>query len=147
MSNVTKQAGIALIEVVIALLILGVGIVTLVQFQADLVQNRTVINQRARAVQLAESKLESLRHFAVINTTPDYPAYEDIATGTANVSATSANYTLAWTVTENTEPPYKTIVVVVSWVDLVGEPQSVTLNTIVGRVNPALSGTIIQGLP
>jgi len=140
------QKGASLIEVLIALLILATGIVALVKFQGSLLQSRTLVNQRSVAVQLAESKLEELRHFSVIATTPGYTAYEDIASGTSSIAGVSAIYTMTWTVTENTNPSYKSITVTVTWTDPTGGAQSVTLNTIVGSVDPALSGTIMQGL-
>lgn len=142
----SKQAGVTIIEVLIALFILAAGLVALLKFQSNLLQNRGLVSQRSEAVSLAENKLEDLRHYVTINTTAGVKAYDDIAGGSSSFSGTSTSYTLTWTVAESTDPPYKAITITVTWTDAAGGSQSVTLDTIVGKVDPAMSGTIMQGL-
>lgn len=147
MFKMNQQSGVSLIEVLIALVVLAGGIVALIKFQAHLSQNRGIINQQSEAVQIAESKLEELRHFSVLTTTPGATAYDDISGGSTNVAGVSATYSLSWTVTDNTDPPHKVIVVTVSWTDPAGSAQSVMLTTIVAPADPSVSGRIMQGLP
>lgn len=142
-----KQQGVSLIEVLIALLIFAVSIAVLVKFQSNLVQSQTSVNQRTLAVQIAESKLEELRHYSVLTTTVGYSAYEDIVSGSSSVVSPSTTYGVVWTVTDNASPPYKTLTVTVTWTDPSGVAQSVTLSSIVGQTDHTLSGTIVQGLP
>lgn len=141
-----KQQGISLIEVLIALLVLAGGIITLAKFQGDLLRARVDLNQQSQAVMLAQNKIEDLRHYTVINTTGGKKAYDDIASGTSTVSGTSTTYTVTWTVTDNSSPPHKVVRVTVSWTDSKNVAQSVTLDSIVGKVDPTTSGQVTQGL-
>ena len=141
-----QAKGLSLIEVLIALLILVAGFVVLVRFQADLSRNTTMINQQLTAKTLAEDKLNELRHFSVINTTPGATAYADIVSGSASTLKQRILYTTTWTVTEADTPPRKTIRVSVTWTDQTNTARSITLESIVGRTDPFISGSISQSL-
>ena len=138
---------VGLVEVLIALLILAIGILLIVRFQGTTFENRAVLNQRNEALQLAQDRLDQLRHYEVIDTTAGKAAYEDIASGSTTVAKTSTTYTVTWTVTEQTAPDHKVIQVTVTWTDRKNTAQSISLSTIVGKVDPSSSGTIMQGLP
>src|SRR3990167_4268763 len=92
--------GLSLIEVLIALLILVAGFVVLLRFQADLSRNTSMINQQLTAKTLAEDKLNELRHFSVLNTTPGATAYADIISGNVVTEHQGVQYTTTWTVTD-----------------------------------------------
>lgn len=138
---------VGLIEVLVALLILAIGILLIVRFQGTTFENRAIINQRNEALQLAQSRIDQLRHYQVLDTTSGKVAYEDIANGSESVTKASTIYTVSWVVTEQTSPDYKVIQVTVTWTDRDNVAQSITLSTIVGRIDPSSSGVIMQGLP
>lgn len=142
-----KNAGITLLEVLIALAILSAGIIALVKFQGDLMRNRVVLSQESEALMLAQDQMESLRYYQVLNTTAGYIAYQDKATGTSTVTKPTATYTVAWTITPNTAPDYLTATVTVTWTDPMNVTQTTTLNSIIGRIDPATSGQVISNLP
>lgn len=142
-----NQVGVTLLEALIALLILSAGILALVKFQGDLMRSRTVLTQESEALQLVQDKIEDLRYYQVLSTTAGFRAYQDIVSGTQTVTKPTATYTLTWTITDNTAPDYKTAVVTVTWVDPTNVTQTTTLSTIIGKVDPAVSGNVTQNLP
>lgn len=141
-----KQVGLTLIEILIAMAILAGGIVVIVKFQGDLMRNLGATQQQAEAISLAESKLNELRNYTVIESGGSGTAYDDISSGSETVSNNSTTYTTTWNVTNVSDPPHKVIQVTVSWSDSAGQTQSVTLESIVGEVDPAKSGEVMQGL-
>lgn len=142
-----KQRGLSLIEILIALLILAAGVIALAKYQGDMVRNRAEVNQQNYAMELAQDKIENLRHYEVITTTAGKKAYDDIVNGTSSVVGVSATYTLTWTVTDNVSPPYKTVRVTVTWTDSTNTSRTITLDTVIGKVDPVTSGKATQALP
>lgn len=142
-----KQRGITFLEVLIAMVILSTGLLALIQLQGDLLRHRSGLSQETEALMLVKDKIEGLRYYQVVNTTPGYTAYQDIANGTQTVTKPTATYTLTWTVTNNTAPDYKTITVTASWVDNRNVTQTTTLTSIVGKIDPTTSGNVMKNLP
>ena len=140
------QIGAGLLEAMIALFVIAAGIVVLMKFQAEILHHRGYLSQQSEAVQLAENKLDDLRNYSVIATTSGSKAYDDIVSGSSTATGASTSYTLVWTVVEFLSPPYKTINITVSWVDSSGATKSVSLSSLVAKVNPVNSGVIMQGL-
>ena len=72
-------------------------------------------------------------------------AYDDIASLADETVAgytTNTTYTLSRTVSQAYGNGVKSLRVAVSWVDRNGQPQQVELDSIVARVDPALSGAL-----
>ncbi len=142
-----KQRGITFLEVLIALVVLGAGVVALVKFQGDLMRNRIELSQETEALMLAQDQMESLRYYQVLPTTAGYIAYQDKVTGTTSVVKTTATYTVAWTITSFTAPDYLTAVVTVTWTDPMNISQTTKLDSIIGKIDPAVSGSVMASLP
>lgn len=142
-----KQRGITLVEVLIALAILAAGIIALVKFQGDLMRNRIELSQETEALMLAQDQMESLRYYQVLNTTAGYIAYQDKVSGSTALTRTTTTYTVTWTVTAFTAPDYKTATVTVTWTDPMNVTQTTTLNSIIGKIDPAVSGSVMASLP
>ena len=138
--------GVSLVEILIALLVLALGIAVLVRFQGGVLRSRGIVSQHNEAIQLAEDRLGQLRNYSVLNTTTGKNAYQDIANGTATVAKASTTYTVTWVVAELTDPDHKTVTVTVTWVDSQGVSHNIALSSIIGKINPASSGTVMQGL-
>lgn len=116
--NNPNQKGFSLIEVMIAVLILGIGILAVSKLQGTLIKSGADANERSTAASLVQRKADDLRRFIHITTSeatvPDVwsdtitsplsVAYKHIATNKggliANDSITIGNieYDLAWAV-------------------------------------------------
>lgn len=141
-----QQHGMTLVEVLVALLVLSVGVVALVKFQSDVIRNQNIVNQHSEAIAIAKNKLDELRKFEVIATTTGKTAYDDIVDGTSTVSGTNASYSLSWTVVDVTDPPHKKVTVTVTWTDHHNTSRSISMESIIGKVDPNTSGTVSKNL-
>ena len=138
-----KPAGQTLIEVLITILIIGVGVIALLLYQNYLSYDFSVAKQRNDATALATNQIEILRDFHVIDDTTGYDSYQDIASGTSTATISNTIYTLTWTVTAFTNPTYKRIDVSVQWTDRNAGAQTVRLVSIVAGVDPLYSAIVM----
>ena len=60
----TRQRGVALLEALIAFLVLSIGLLALSRLQTHLRTNADAARERSEAVRLAQTDIESLRVFA-----------------------------------------------------------------------------------
>lgn len=157
-----RQKGFGLLEILITLVVLGVGIVGLVAMS----KSGLIMSQDGRryetAMRLAESKLDEFRNFnSVVTATAPLTAYNQISSASAAVTMSGDPYSLTWTVTnqylngsnwQNTAPVgyrlsypgRKAITVSVSWTDSEGHVQTLQL---AGNVSPieSLSSAQLDG--
>lgn len=157
-----RQKGFGLLEILITLVVLGVGIVGLVAMS----KSGLIISQDGSryetAMRLAESKLDEFRNFnSVITATAPLTAYNQISSASASVTMSGDPYSLTWTVTnqylngsnwQNTAPVgyrlsypgRKAITVSVGWTDSEGQAQTLQL---AGNVSPieSLSSAQLDG--
>ena len=141
-----KKRGFTLIEVLISLAILAIGVVVIVKFQGDLLRNMGSTQQQSEAVSLAENKLNELRNYVVLTTAEGTPSYEQIVNGTQTTTNNNTTYTTTWVVTTVASPPYKTVVITVSWTNSENATESVSLESIIGAVDPTKTGAVMHGL-
>lgn len=132
--------GQGLIEIMMTLLLIAGSIVALLRFQSYLGYSNNLSNQQATATQLAVTRIETLRDYSQLTGSN---SYANIASGTSSFTGANATYTIAWTVTPNTNPTYKRITVTVTWTDQYGTSQSISLVSIVAQIDPQYSATII----
>lgn len=144
--SIARQTGATLLEILIALIILMTGVLIMTKFQSDITRSRSSINQQSEAMLIATNKLDGLRHYVVLNSAAGSPAYEDISSGNSTVTGMNGTYNLNWTVTENMTPSYKTIRVTVTWTDQSNQTQNITLDSIIGKMDPTASGRVMQNL-
>lgn len=96
-----KQKGFGLLEILITLVLLGVGVAGLVALARGMLSSSQEGRRYEIAMRLAESKLDEFRNFNdVQDATPPLTAYEGIATGDNGQSPTANNYRLEWTVSD-----------------------------------------------
>ncbi|WP_417226605.1 type IV pilus modification PilV family protein [Amphritea sp.] len=138
--NIHSQQGIAMLELVIAVLILAFGVIALGAMQNKTMGKSTYSKAMAEGLVIAEQKLEEMRNFATLS---DYNS--GIVTGSSSVTGTNAIYTDNWVVTNHTAPDYKTIEMTVSWEDRFGA-QSVQLSSIVAQDDPVEAGKLLFSL-
>lgn len=138
-----KVLGQTLIEVLITIVFITIGVIALARFQNYLSYDNSLSQQYGDATLLAQSKLDQLREFQVLNNTTGYTSYQSIASGTSTTTGTSATYTLTWSVTTSTNPDYKQATVTVSWTDRRGISKSITLVSNIAGVDPAYSSAVM----
>jgi prepilin-type N-terminal cleavage/methylation domain-containing protein len=95
MMKIKNSSGFSLIEVMIALVVLGVGMLGISKMQAILIQSSANADQRSVAVELAQEKIDDLRSFAhltvgtstdsipdtwILGLAPEQLSFEHIAT-------------------------------------------------------------------
>ena len=156
------QKGFGLLEILITLVVLGVGIVGLVAMS----KSALTVSQDGRryetAMRLAESKLDEFRNFnGVVSATAPLTAYNQIASASAAVTLSGEAYSVGWTVTNQylngstwqnvapagyrlSYPGRKAITVNVGWTDSEGQARTLQL---AGNVSPieSLSSSQLDG--
>jgi hypothetical protein len=146
-AGLKSHRGVSLVEAIVAMAVMAFGMMAIVGLQSTLRLNSDITKQRSEAVRIAEEAIESWRAFSVVDITAGLAAYDDIALGAlADVAVDGSNTSFALKRTVSPGPGWKSINVEVSWVDRAGQPQSITLSSIIGRSDPALSG-ILSVLP
>lgn len=138
-----KENGQTLIETLVTLVVIAIGVIALIRFQNYLSYDNSLSQQKADATTIAQSQIESIRDYQVLNNTSGYSSYQNIASGSSTVTGTTTTYTVNWTITSVTNPTYKRIDVTVSWTDRRGTAQSVRLISNVAGVEPANSAAVM----
>ncbi|MGS3176736.1 prepilin-type N-terminal cleavage/methylation domain-containing protein [Aeromonas sanarellii] len=156
-----RQRGFGLFEILVTLVVLGVGVVGLVILSKSALTASQDGKRYEVAMRLAESKIEEFRNFnSLVTATAPLTAYASITSGNATKSQSGDSYTLAWTVTnqywngstsawQNTAPAgyllnypgRKQINTTVSWTNSEGATASVAL---IGYASPTESLTAEQ---
>ena len=137
--------GFTLIESLIALLVAGLGLLTLSVVQTKLVQNADLARHRGEATRLAAEKIESSRGYTSI-TGAGTTAWNGLVGGT-DTSASNVTYTRTWTLDGAITDPMRQLNVAVSWPDRAGVTQTVTLSSVISRTDPADVGLLGFPLP
>ena len=147
-----RTRGVALIEALVALLVMSFGMVALVGLLGQMRRSADLARQRGEALRIAQQQMETLRDFSVIAAPVagqlDYTT--DIASiasdTTASVALSSnANYVLKQTVTGLNEGTAKAVRIEIDWLDRasVGNNyQYVILDTFIAGEDPSLGGTL-----
>lgn len=151
-----KQKGFGLLEILITLVLLGVGVAGLVSLAKGMLGTAREGGRYEIAMRLAESKLDEFRNFNEVRTaTPPLTAYKDIVTGSGSQSLSNDSYGVNWTVTNQflnggvwsttqpatylyDYPERKLIVVTVTWNDNGGDSRFLQL---AGAISPTGSFT------
>lgn len=142
------QRGFTLIEAMVALVIVGFGMLVVVGMQMMLNRNAEVARERSEATRLAEEKLEDLRSFTTIATTAGQLAWNDLVSGSdAPATGYNISYTRSWTLGGSAADSKRDAQVLVSWTDRGGNADSVQVNTVISKTDPADSGALGFPLP
>jgi Tfp pilus assembly protein PilV len=133
------QAGISLVEAMVALAVMAFGSLAILGLQSNLRLNADVARQRSEAVRIAQESMETTRHFEAL------ADFEDLAGDESTIEGINASFTLSRAVTTDDERARKTVIVEVRWTDRSGAEQQVRLVSDVHGVPPALAGSL--GVP
>ncbi|NVZ07644.1 prepilin-type N-terminal cleavage/methylation domain-containing protein [Allochromatium humboldtianum] len=105
--------GFSLVEAMIAFVIVGVGLLGVTKLQVFVTAGSSSSQQRVQAMNLAQEKIEYFRSHCPSGCAVSYTG---IANGSDSaITRGNAIYNRSWTVTANTSPAYKTVVVTVWW--------------------------------
>lgn len=156
-NQIRSQAGFTLIEAMVALIVLGFGMLALAGMQATLSRNADVAKQRTEAMRLAQDKMEGLRSFTGLTADATYVDWTDLGSGTDQISSyvlsgttlgsTNTTFTRRWTLGGASTDSQRAINVSVSWTDRSGDTQSINLASVVARVDPKDAGVLAYPLP
>lgn len=135
----SRQAGASLIEALIALLVAGFGMLSLVALQVTLARSADVARQRGEATRMAQQRVEQLRSFAQLAELDAWPAR---TTDTPTETMLSTSFARDTTLTTSGNGSHRVVRVAVAWSDRASEPQQVDLRTVIARVNPSQSGDV-----
>jgi Tfp pilus assembly protein PilV len=139
-----SQIGDGMIETLVTLVILAIGALALIKFQAYLAYNNGVMRQQGEAMIIATKQLETLRNFLDLTSPSSYsPLYSNIANQTTTVAGTSANFTTIANVSTFASPTYKEIDLTISWTDRRNNVQTRTLSSQVAGIAPANEGGVM----
>lgn len=147
MKRAPRQRGTALIESLMAFLVLALGMWVVSRVQTHLRLHSEIARQRTEAVRLAQEDMESLRAFGSIEASATGRSYADIATSSKTIDsshgyASQTTYTLTRSVTAAPVPQAKAVGIIVAWEDRAGDPQQVALHSMIGGNDPAYSGAL-----
>ncbi|MBE0547932.1 MAG: prepilin-type N-terminal cleavage/methylation domain-containing protein [Rubrivivax sp.] len=141
-----NQRGVSLVEALVALAVMGIGMVGLVGVQSTLRSNSDVAKQRSEAVRLAQQEIEQWRAFVALAGPAGGTTYADLAEGTfteAGILGSNASFTRRRSVAALGAPRSgKSVVVDVTWEDRSGETQRVSLATLIAGIAPELAATL-----
>lgn len=163
----TAQRGVGLVEILITLLVISFGLLAHVTFQRFTFHEATLASARSDATDLALNKLEDLRAFTVLPSTTGVQAFADIGDDTGgtlaagNITLGNTVFTRHWSVvnywytatnsapvtlapTGNPLPDLKRVTLTISWTDIDGTAQSLTMASLIAGDDPALSGQVYQ---
>lgn len=138
--------GNTLLDALLAILIFAGALFAIIQFQTSLMRDRGTVNQEAVALTLAEDKMQYFRSYTVLIVTPGSLAYDDIVSGNSSSPVGNTVYNLIWTVTDATDPDRKNVQVQVSWTDSAGASHTVSIASIIARIDPKLTGKVSKNL-
>lgn len=148
-----RQRGFALIEALIAFLVVAFGLLAIASFQYTLSGASDVAKQRSEATRIAQKEMDRLRSFGqrrADNLTDNrYTYVEDVVSGSQAVTGITTNTAYTMTTTVNVPSPapssgdrYRWINILVGWADRTGQAQSVQLSSVISDGDPSSLGPL-----
>ncbi len=146
----TRQAGVSLVEALVALAIMSIGMLALVGVQSTMRLNSDLAKQRTEATRIASEEIERVRSFTSMGVVPGQPgvSYDEIVArvvenyqppdGIGNTS-----YRVDRRVRDLAGSAQKVVSVVVTWNDRTNQPQMVTLDSAIGGSAPTLGALLV----
>ena len=142
-----QTAGVALVEALVAMVVMGVGTLAVLGAQTTLRFNADLSKQRSEAVRIAQEQIEKARTFGDIAgytsgiTDTVTPEVVPPANGIGNVTYSITRVVVPATGLHGLR--MKQLRVTVAWVDRIGTPQQVQLASAISGTPPALAGSLL----
>lgn len=139
--------GVSLIEALVALAVMGFGMLGVVGMQVSMRQNSDIAKQRSEATRLAQEAIETRRAFVTMTAAPSgFLAWSDLtAPPSETINGTNAAYTRTILLPDTGSGRSKDLIVTVTWTDRAGNAQSVRLVSSVTGSTPDLATSV--GIP
>lgn len=162
-----KSRGFSMIEVLIAVVVLGFGLMALAALQTSIIRSSAETKAQTVALQLAKDKVEDLRAFQTL------AGYQALTSGNDTATESAVTYARTWTVTRFGYQPsigafaaiatltgatpaadgggvaytanneYKRVAVTVTWTDATGATQSIGIEDAIGAVSPGDGAKVV----
>ena len=146
-SALPRPGGLALIEVLIATALLGLGSAALMRLHLHLRHGSEVARQRAEALRLAEEDLETLRAYTRLSggsgSGASWSAIGNLAAQDVTDLGGPTVYTRSRSVSAAAAPALKAVTATLAWTDRHGEARQLRLPTLVAGLDPLLIGALL----
>ena len=141
-----SRRGFALIEAVIAMLVVAVGLLILGATFLKLTRAEDVARQQGEATRLVEERIEAMRAYTQITAANGVVSWNGLAGGSDSFG-TDTVYTRSWALGGSSADTMRTLRVTVDWTDRAGEAQTISMATVVSRTDPSDVGSLGFPLP
>jgi len=129
-----SRSGFSLIETMIAMLVLGFGLLTIASAQVYAVKSAQTGRHRTRAVEIAQTQMERLQSLswndADLAATAWTPNVDVVTTVKSTSAQTSMTFSRQWRITAAIANQTRSIDVRVGWTDAHGVTKDFTLSSI-----------------
>ena len=139
--------GFTLIEALVAVALVGLGLLALAMTQLKLSQGVDLARQRGEATRLAQQRIEALRSYVSIDNAGGGAVSWDGLVGGTDQASTSATFTRSWTLAGSSADLMRQVNVTVDWTDRAGRAQAVSLDSLIARTDPSEVGSLGFPLP
>ncbi len=147
MNRRRTSLGVSLIEALVALAVMGFGMVGVVALQVAMRHNSDVAKQRSEATRLAQEAIETRRAFTTMSAAPSgFLDWSDLQSTAAEiVNGTNAIYSRTVLMPDVGSGRSKNFIVTVTWEDRTGAQQEVRLLSAITGSDPLLATSV--GVP
>lgn len=143
----TRRNGFALIETLVALLIIAFGVVGITQLQMLSLFGSSEAKVRSEAMALSQVKLETLRNLVEKSKFTGAPLTPAQSSESLSHTGQYATYKMEWTVTKPSGGiEQRDLQLTTTWNDSRGDQQTIVLNSIIAWDDPALQASASAGL-
>lgn len=143
-----RQSGISLFEALIALVVISVGVLAIAKLYGEMMASTGESKARAEAIQIAESRVDSLRNTISRDALDAAIAALETPEG-ESLTGVNADFDVSATTDQTVDADGQieqlAVTLNVSWVDLRGETQQVTVNSDVYWADPAHAINLARG--
>lgn len=147
-----REHGVSLVEALVALAVMAFGMLAIVGIQSSMRLNSDVAKQRSEAVRIAQEAIEQARAYSVLDTTAGRAAFadiQDIEETAVQGYTTNTTFMLLRRVVDLPAQNLKVLQVRVTWYDRASDaargdaPQSVALQSVIARSDPAIAAVLV----
>lgn len=142
-----RQHGFALLESLIAMVVVAFGLLALAGTQLTLSRNADVAKQRGEATRLAQQQIESMRSYTTLAPAAGHTLSWDALSSGSDAITTNTDFTRTWTLGGTSADAMRRASVAVTWVDRANQTHTLTLDTVISQTDPADVGALGFPLP
>ena len=149
MSARRGQAGVSLLEALVALVVMAFGMLSLAAMQLNLSRSADIAKQRIEAMRIAQGRIEQARSFTDLNANAGAVDWVNLQSDVASPATVTTNTTYAVTVAlgGNVDDGSRPINVQVAWTDRANSAQDVSISSVIAKADPRDPGFVGNPLP